>query len=431
VTLITLVNDWACKRLSLSHERLTAMMRRNRPNLVLREAECLLGQSDQMHAAANHWRLPYHRARAWLHNAGEQGTIATMSQQPGHGHEHGHGHGHPHPPTRGWYRLTHLLTPHSHDSAERVDDALRTSSLGLRTVGWSFAVLSLTALVQLVVVLASGSVALLGDTIHNMADALTAVPLAVAFRLGNRPATRGYTYGLGRAEDLAGAVVVLVVTASALLAGYEAVHRLLHPEPITRLWAVAAAGLIGFVGNEMVARRRIGVGRRIGSAALVADGVHARTDSFTSLAVVLGAAGVALGLPLADSIIGLVIAAMILFVARDSARNVLRRLMDGVDPAAVSRAERTASEVPGVHAVTQPRLRWVGHALHAELAVAVDPKLTVTEAHRLAHQIEHALVHALPRLSSASVHTEPAVHAAEAHDALAHHGRSGPADRPT
>jgi cation diffusion facilitator family transporter len=360
-------------------------------------------------------------------------------QQPtehGHGHAHGHGHdghghdghahGHGHPAhregPRGWWsRAAHLLTPHSHDAADRMDGALRTSALGLRTVAWSFAILAVTALGQLAVVALTGSVALLGDTIHNLADALTAVPLAAAFWLGRRPASRRYTYGLGRSEDLAGVIVVLVIAASAVLAGYQAILRLLHPEPITHLWAVAVAGLVGFAGNELVARLRIGVGRRIGSAALVADGVHARTDGFTSLAVVAGALGVALGFPIADPLIGLAIAVMILLVARDAARDVLRRLMDAVDPAVLALAERTAAQVPGVRTTDQLRMRWIGHELHAELAAGVDPQLTVERAHRLAHEVEHALVHAVPRLAAAMVHVEPASRAAAAHDTLAHH----------
>lgn len=328
-----------------------------------------------------------------------------------HGHEH-RGAG------RRWWAA---LAPHGHDTADRVDTALRTSALGLRTVGRSFAVLAATALAQLAVVLVTGSVALLGDTVHNVADALTAVPLAAAFLLGRRPASRRYTYGLGRAEDLAGVLVVLVIGASAALAGYQAVLRMLHPEPITHLWAVAAAGLIGFVGNEVVARMRIGTGRRIGSAALVADGVHARTDGFTSLAVVAGALGVALGFGLADPLVGLGIAIMILFVAKDAARDVLRRLMDAVDPAAVALAERTAGSVPGVRATGQPRMRWIGHRLHAELTAAVDPTLTVEHAHRLAHQVEHELLHAVPHLAAVIVHIEPATTADAAHAPLAHH----------
>jgi cation diffusion facilitator family transporter len=322
----------------------------------------------------------------------------------------GHGHGHGHRP--------HM---HSHDSADRVDTAMETSRRGMRTLIWSFVALFGTAVVQLVVVLFSGSVALLGDTIHNFADALTAVPIGIAFLLGRRMATRRYTYGLGRAEDLAGVVVVLIIAASAALAGYQAVLRLIHPQPVAHLWVVAAAGVIGFAGNEIVARYRITVGRQIGSAALVADGLHARTDGFTSLAVVLGALGVALGFPLADPIVGLGITVAILFVLRDAAKEVFRRLMDAVDPATVDRAERTAAEVPGVHGVGEVRMRWIGHTLRAELAVTVDADLTVEQAHRIAHDVEHQLVHAVPRLTAATVHTEPNVTAQAAHDVLAHH----------
>ncbi|EHR51848.1 cation diffusion facilitator family transporter [Saccharomonospora marina XMU15] len=343
----------------------------------------------------------------------------------GRGHEHGHGHGHGRERAGGVRSvvagLRHLLTPHSHDSADRIDTALEASRRGMRTLGWSFVALLVTAAVQAVVVLFTGSVALLGDTIHNVADALTAVPVAIAFVLGRRVATRRFTYGLGRAEDLAGLVVVLIIAASAVLAGYESVHRLLDPQPVTNLWAVALAGAIGFAGNELVARWRITVGRQIGSAALVADGMHARVDGFTSLAVVLGAAGVAVGFPLADPLIGLAITVAILFVLRDAAREVLRRLMDAVDPAAVEQAERTALGVAGVLDAGEVRIRWIGHSLHAELAVTVAAELTVRQAHLIAHQVEHDLLHAIPRLAKAVVHTQPAAGADEAHALLAHH----------
>ena len=332
---------------------------------------------------------------------------------------HGHGHGHRHRRTL-WSRLRHVITPHSHDSADRVDTALETSRQGIRTLTWSFVALFCTAIVQLAVVLLSGSVALLGDTIHNFADALTALPLGVAFLLGRRAATRRYTYGLGRAEDLAGVVVVLVIAASAVVAGWQAVDRLVHPQPVSHLWVVALAGFIGFAGNEIVARYRITVGRRIGSAALVADGLHARTDGFTSLAVVLGAAGVGLGFA-ADPIIGLAITVAILFVLRDAAREVFRRLMDAIDPATLDLAERTATAVAGVVTVGDVRMRWIGHTLRAELAVTVDAGLTVEQAHRIAHDVEHRLVHAVPRLAAATVHTEPAARADIAHGTLAHH----------
>ncbi|HEU5471760.1 MAG TPA: cation diffusion facilitator family transporter [Actinophytocola sp.] len=297
---------------------------------------------------------------------------------------------------------------HSHDSAHRVDAALESSRAGMRALAVSFAALLVTALAQAAVVLVSGSVALLSDTIHNLADALTAVPIGIAFLLGRRAATRRYSYGFGRAEDLAGVLVVAVIAASAGLAGYQAIARMIDPHPVRHLWVVAAAGVIGFAGNEIVARYRISVGRRIGSAALVADGLHARTDGFTSLAVVLGALGVATGFPLADPIIGLVITVAILLVLRDAAREVLLRLLDAVDPDTLDLTERVAGTVPDVLGVRQLRMRWLGHTLRAELAITLAPTLTVEHAHRIAHDVEHRLVEHVPHLTAATVHTEPA-----------------------
>ena len=232
----------------------------------------------------------------------------------------------------------HLL-PHSHDAADSVDDALESSTIGIRAVKISLVALGLTALAQAVIVVLSGSVALAADTIHNFSDALTAVPLWIAFALGTRAATRRYTYGFGRAEDLAGLFVVAMIALSAVVAGYEAVMRLIHPVQIQHVGWVAAAGFVGFIGNELVALYRIRIGRRIGSAALVADGLHARTDGFTSLAVLASAGGVALGFPLADPIFGLLITVAILAVLRTAARDVFRRLLDGVDPEIVDTAE--------------------------------------------------------------------------------------------
>ncbi len=288
---------------------------------------------------------------------------------------------------------------------------------------WSLAVRFPPAGPQLGVALFTGSVALLGDTIHNFADAMTALPIGIALLLGRRAATRRYTYGLGRAEDLAGALVVLIIAASAAIAGYESVIRLIHPQPVNHLWAVAVAGVMGFAGNEVVARHRITVGRHIGSAALLADGLHARTDGFASLAVVLGTAGVALGFPLADPIIGLGITVMILFVLRDAAKQVFRRLMDAIDPATIDLVERTAISVPGVLKADELRMRWIGHSLRAELAVTVDAALTVERAHHIAHEVEHQLIHAVPRLMAVIVHTEPATGASTAHGILTHHHR--------
>lgn len=321
------------------------------------------------------------------------------------------------------HRAAHLLRPHSHESAAKVDRALESSAQGMRALWISLAVLGATAAAQAVVVVLSGSVALLGDTVHNAADALTAVPLGVAFVLGRRAATRRFTYGYGRAEDLAGIVIVLTIAASAAFAAWSAVDRLLNPREVSHLPAVAAAAVIGFAGNEWVARYRIRTGRRIGSAALVADGLHARTDGFTSLAVLLGAGGAAVGWRLADPVVGLAITAAILLVLRDAAREVFHRVMDAVDPALMDAAEQSLRGVRGVRAVGELRLRWIGHHLRAEVAVVVDGRLTVFEAHRVAVDAEHALLHALPRLTAALVHADPAPRpgTADPHAALAHH----------
>ncbi|MEV4091488.1 cation diffusion facilitator family transporter [Streptosporangium saharense] len=325
-----------------------------------------------------------------------------------HGHPHTRGHGHGHGGVRARLaRAGHALTPHSHDSADRTDTALESSSRGMRVLGVSFAVLMVTAAAQAVIVALSGSVALLGDTLHNVADALTAVPLAIAFSLGRRAATRRFTYGYGRAEDLAGIVIVAVIAASAALAGYEAVRRLLAPENVEALGWVAVAGVVGFLGNEWVARYRIRVGREIGSAALVADGLHARTDGFTSLAVLLGAGGAALGWRLADPVVGLLITAAICFVLRDAAGEIYHRLMDAVDPALIEQAERIVGTVEGVKRVGSIRLRWVGHALRAEVDIVVGHELSLVRAHAVAVETEHRLIHELPRLRAATVHTDP------------------------
>jgi cation diffusion facilitator family transporter len=326
------------------------------------------------------------------------------------------------------HRLGHLLTPHGHDSADKVDAALRGSREGIRALWISLLVLSVTAALQAVVYLWSGSIALLGDTLHNVADALTAVPLGIAFLVGRRPADRRYTYGYGRAEDLAGIVIVALIAASAVIAGYEAVTRLLHPAEVTHLAAVAGAAVIGFAGNELVARYRITVGRRIGSAALVADGLHARADGFTSLAVLLGAGGVALGWRWADPVVGLAITAAILFVLRDAGREVYHRLMDAVDPALVDAVEQTLRATPGVLDVGAVHLRWIGHNLRAECTIVIDGGLDVTTGHDIAVEAEHRVMHELPKLTGVAVHADPASSAdRDPHAALDHHRATGPA----
>jgi len=333
-----------------------------------------------------------------------------MTSESAHQHHHDHGHhdhDHDHPKgIRGL--LTQIFAPHSHDAADSVDTALETSAVGIRAVKISLIGLGATAVVQLVVAIVSGSIALAADTIHNFSDALTAVPLWIAFAVGRRPATRRYTYGFGRAEDLAGIFVIGMISLSAIIAGYEAIRRLIHPVPIEHVGWVAAAGVIGFLGNEVVAVYRIRIGRRIGSAALVADGLHARTDGFTSLAVLFGAGGVALGYPLADPIVGLIITVAILAVLRTAVRDIFHRLMDAVDPDLIDTAEASLAARPGVRDVRSIRMRWIGHRLHADAELDIDPNTSLEDAHRIAHDAEHQLTHAVPKLNSALVHAYPA-----------------------
>jgi cation diffusion facilitator family transporter len=348
------------------------------------------------------------------------GTGHEHARGTGHGpagqRGHGHGHGHGHPPGPGAaggaapglrHRIRHLARPHAHDPADQVDQAMRDSAAGMRVLWISLAVLGATALVQAAITVASGSVALLGDTLHNAADALTAVPLGIAFLAARRPASRRYTYGYGRAEDLAGVLIVVVMAGSCVLAAVAAIARLAHPQPVSGLVAVAAAALLGFASNEVVARSRIRTGRAIGSAALVADGLHARADGFTSLAVLLAAGGSALGWAWADPVVGLLITAAIAVVVRQAAREIYRRLMDAVDPVLVDAAEAALRGTPGVLGTGPVRLRWIGHRLRAECEVIVDAAASAVAAHQVAASAEHRLRHALPQLAGATVHADP------------------------
>ncbi len=329
-----------------------------------------------------------------------------------HADSHDHDHDHEHPTgLRG--RLRELIAPHSHDAADSVDAELETSAKGTRALAISLAGLGITAVLQAAVFLYTGSVALLGDTLHNVADALTAIPLFIAFSIGRRPANRRYTYGYGRAEDLAGVAVVVFIVLSAVLASYEAIRRLIDPQPVTHLVAVGLAGVLGFLGNEVVARYRIRIGTEIGSAALVADGLHARTDGYTSLAVVVGAIGVGLGFEQADPIVGLLITLAILSVLRDAGRQVYRRLMDAVDEDLVEQVEGVLGQTPGVRSVGTVRVRWIGHSLRAEADVVLDPALSLADAHAITVEAEHRLLHDVRRLTGATIHPDP--------DGAAHH----------
>jgi cation diffusion facilitator family transporter len=344
-----------------------------------------------------------------------------------HAHDHGpdhHEHGHDHQDATGVLaRLRELLAPHSHDLADKVDPALEASgSRATRALVVSLVGLLVTAALQGAVVSVSGSVALLGDALHNVADAFTALPLFLAFSLGRRAPTSRFTYGFGRAEDLAGVVIVVLIAASSAAAATAAVLRLLHPADVDRVPLVAVAAVIGFAGNELVAQYRIRVGKEIGSAALVADGLHARTDGLTSLAVLVGAILVAAGWQRADPAIGIAITVAILVTLREAAREVYRRLMDAVDPELVTLAADALAATPGVVGVGEVRMRWIGHQLRAECEVVVAPALTVVEGHSVAQDAQHRLLHEVPRLTTAIIHVDPAAGEDEDHHLLtAHH----------
>jgi cation diffusion facilitator family transporter len=311
---------------------------------------------------------------------------------------------------------------HKHDHTHgAMDQQLLSTQRGIWAVKWSFLALMGTAVLQVVVVIFTGSVALLADTIHNFGDALTAVPLWIAFRLGRRAPTRKFTYGLGRVEDLAGVAIVLTILGSAVFAAYESIDRIFNPRDISYLWAVAAAAVIGFIGNEAVAQFRIKVGKEIGSAALEADGYHARVDGLTSLAVLLGAIGVWAGLPLADPIVGLLITAAILRIVWQSGKSVFTRLLDGVDPEVVGEIEHAVKHVPGVRELTGVRVRWLGHRMHAELNVSVGADLSVEEGHEIAVEVRHQLLHHLQYLSGATIHIDPEHASGEEHHGVEDH----------
>jgi len=296
----------------------------------------------------------------------------------------------------------------AHHAYPLADPLVATTARGIRTVQASLAVLASVALVQAAIVAWSGSVALLADTIHNLGDAATAIPLWIAFHLARKKPDGRFTYGYGRAEDLAGVVVVGMIVAGAAAAGVEALRRLANPAPVAHPWAVAAAAAIGFAGNEAVAIYRVRAGQSIGSAALVADGRHARADGLASLAVLLGAGGSAAGYPVADPVAGLLVTAYILNIVREAGKDVFLRLLDGADPGVTEQIRRTTAGTPGVADVSSVRVRWAGHRMYAEVDLAVDGDLTVSGGHNIAAEARHRLLHALPELSDATIHVDPA-----------------------
>ena len=306
-----------------------------------------------------------------------------------------------------------------------MDPVVFTTQRGIWATKMSLVALLATATMQVCVFLLTGSVALLADTIHNFGDAATAIPLWFAFTLARHRPTSRFTYGYGRGEDLAGLLIILVILATGIIAGYESVTRLNDPPKVDFLWAVAVAACIGFLGNEGVALLRIRVGREINSAALVADGHHARVDGLTSLAVLLGTVGIGLGYPIADPIVGLVITLAIFQIVVQSGKTVFARLLDGVEPGVIEEVRHGAAETPGVLEVSDVRVRWLGHRLLAEVNIAVGPELSVANGHDIAQEVHQQLLHRLPYLSNVTIHVDPVGASGEEHHiSAAAHGSS-------
>lgn len=319
-----------------------------------------------------------------------------------HGHDHDHGTG-----VIGWFKHTFA---HSHDIHEKIDDVMETHERGFWATKWALVSLAITTAIQVVIVYYSGSTALFADTIHNLGDGANSIPLLIAFALQRRGRSRTFTYGFGRTEDVAGVIIVALIAVSAAVAGYESIRKIIDPQPIGYLGWVAAAAIIGFIGNEVVAWLQIRTGRQIGSAALIADGQHARVDGFTSLAVLIGVIGVLIGVPILDPIIGLVITVTILWILKDASTSIFRRLLDGIEPAILAEVEHAPLHVPGVEGVHEARARWLGHRVHAELHVTVDRRLSVAESHAIVDRIQQALAEHVPAFGGATIHVCPCTH---------------------
>ena len=268
-----------------------------------------------------------------------------------------------------------------------------------RAVAVSAFGLALTGLLEMAIALLSGSVALLGDALHNLSDVSTSALVFVGFRASRRLPTERYPYGYERAEDLAGIGVALVIWVSALIAGIESVTKLLHHGSTTHLgWGIAAAA-VGIGGNQIVARYKLTVGRRIHSATLVADAKHSRLDALSSAGALLGLVGVALGWGWADAVAGLIVTGFICHVGWEVSVDIAHRLLDGVDPEIITTAEAVAATVPGVLHV-HARARWTGRTLRVEVEGFLNPDTTLVASDEIGCNVASALEPEIPEMRS-------------------------------
>ena len=352
-----------------------------------------------------------------------------MADVDGPAHRHGHsevagGDSHDHLPGDHAHAAHEAEPVHGahHDGPGHVHGRLSdTSGPGALRVLWvGGAGLAAVAAIELTVAVLSSSAAVLADGLHNLGDVLTTAALAVAFTLSRRAPSRRFPYGYHRAEDLAGLVVVLLIVASAVASAVTSVEHLLHRQQLTMpAWALVSA-LVGFAGNEAVARYKEVQGRRLRSASLVADGRHSRVDGLASLGAAVGVVGAWAGASILDPLAGLVLSAVIAAVAWDTARNVTARLLDEADASLLATIEEVAAATPGVVSVGSTRTRWIGRRVLAELVLCVPGDESVARAHALGEEVRHALYHRVEALAGVVVHLDPAGDA-DAHSALRHH----------
>jgi cation diffusion facilitator family transporter len=268
-----------------------------------------------------------------------------------------------------------------------------------RAVAVSAIGLTATGLIELLLAMLTGSVGLLGDAIHNLSDVSTSAVVFLGFRLSRRPPTERYPYGLERAEDLAGIGIAVVIWASAAFAGLESVRKLIEHGHTTHVGAGIAGAALGIVGNQVVARYKLVVGKRIHSATLIADARHSWLDALSSAGALAGLIAVALGQPWGDPVAGLAVTAFICHVGYEVTGDVLHRLADGIDPGVITTAEAAAGSVPGViHA--HARARWTGRTLRVEIEGWVDPDLPARDADAIGRQVAEVLSRQLPEAGS-------------------------------
>lgn len=298
---------------------------------------------------------------------------------------------------------------HDHGHIYHEDDAVRAVVI-------SALVLGVAAAVELIAAWASGSAGVLADGLHNAGDVLTTFILLFAFAMARRPATRRFPSGFGRIEDVATLLIVVVIVATAALAAFESIRKLLQPVVYRGIAFSLVAAAVGIMANLAVSEYKVRVGRSLGSNALEADGVHSRIDAMVSAGAFVGIGLAGLGLPLADPIVGLLITLAILYILGGTLRQLVLRMMDAVDPNVIEELTAAANRVGGVLGVHDVRARWVGRELVAVMHVDCAPEASLRDAHELAQRVEHEVAHAVPS-ARLDIHMDPGT---EAHEHVPH-----------